>query len=126
MESQARWCMITGLALLCGCPGSRAQDVAARCTSGVFSYKVDGLRSGTQKDVARCKVKSTQLHVLQVAGLSAGAAILTISDAAGKEVYSHDANQTLSGYTAEGAAGEWVFQLQTTGATGAVEFVAIP
>lgn len=66
----------------------------------------------------------TMANIDQSGSLTAGSAILTVSDAAGTEVYTRSMGETGSFQTASGTSGMWTIEVTLSGVNGMLNFRA--
>ncbi|HSM61596.1 MAG TPA: hypothetical protein VK849_12395 [Longimicrobiales bacterium] len=118
---------LLGLALLvAGCDGDNliGPDNALEVNNATdsFQWQVSALSSVTQTLTYAWENTGTTANVNQSASLTAGSAMLRVTDAQGVEVYARSLGENGTFQTSEGSAGSWTVTVKLSEANGTFNF----
>lgn len=118
---------LLGLALLvAGCDGDNliGPDNALEVNNATdsFQWQVSALSSVTQTLTYAWENTGTTANVDQSARLTAGSAMLRVTDAQGVEVYARSLGENGTFQTSEGSAGSWTVTVKLSEANGTFNF----
>lgn len=118
---------LLGLSLLvAGCDGDNliGPDNALEVNNATdsFQWQVSALSSVTQTLTYAWENTGTTANVNQSASLTAGSAMLRVTDAQGVEVYARSLGENGTFQTSEGSAGSWTVTVKLSEANGTFNF----
>lgn len=113
-------------ALMIACGGANvigpSNQLEVNSATDNFQFQVSNLENVTQTLNYSWTNTGTQAVVDISPGMTAGSAMLTITDADGTVVYQADLADDMDGDTSVGVAGDWSIDLQLDGVDGTLNF----
>jgi hypothetical protein len=118
--------LVAVAALVVGCGGSNVigpeNQLEANSAADNFQFQVSNLDNVSQNLSYTWENTGTQAVVDISQAISAGSAMLTVTDADGAVMYQDDVRADNDGDTSVGTAGVWRVELQLEGVTGTFNF----
>lgn len=127
-QSPGRWLPALGVvvALITGCGGANvigpSNQLEVNSVTDNFQFQVSNLANVTQTLNYSWTNTGTQAVVDISPAITAGSAMLTVTDADGTVVYQEDLADDMDGDTSVGVAGDWSIDLQLDGVDGTFNF----
>ena len=125
MKSHRRGVTILLLALVAGCAnevGPENERVVVNAPDR-FSYSINNLDEISDAERFEWENTGTRAEIEILQGISQGAALLSVQDAAGTVLYRDDIADGNDTVTEGGVAGTWIIEVSFDGTSGAFSFI---